>query len=300
MLRFFKEIKKNLITYFELIKPKIVFANLLSATVGYCVSLDSSFVFQNFFYLIFGLFFIISCGCILNNIIDRKIDKKMCRTKNRALVKKKISIRNAFIFSIFSFFCGSFFLLHFCNKLVYFFSFCGLLVYVFLYSIILKRRSKYSTIFGSISGACPVLVGYFLNTSCCNFQCIVLFFIFFVWQIPHFYSISLLHLNDYRIAKIPVFPVVDKINTTINNMYFYVILLIFLTFLFGVLNSFNYFYFLMFFLLGVFWLFLIFQGNNFTPKKSKNFLKMLKISIFYIIFFDLFILLNKFIFKYIF
>ena len=50
-------------------------------------------------FLIFFLGSIImrSAGCIVNDLIDTEIDKKVIRTKNRALASSKISIKNALI-----------------------------------------------------------------------------------------------------------------------------------------------------------------------------------------------------------
>ena len=50
-------------------------------------------------FLIFFLGSIImrSAGCIVNDLIDTDIDKKVFRTKNRALASSKISIKNALI-----------------------------------------------------------------------------------------------------------------------------------------------------------------------------------------------------------
>ena len=38
-----------------------------------------------------------SAGCVVNDLIDKNIDKKVIRTKNRALASSKISIKNALI-----------------------------------------------------------------------------------------------------------------------------------------------------------------------------------------------------------
>jgi protoheme IX farnesyltransferase len=292
-----KNFKINFLHYFELIKPRIIIANLFSAIAGFFFSLQNkSFNLLEFVFMIVGLFCIISCGCVLNNIYDRKNDRKMLRTQNRVLARKKISIKNAFIYSFFLFFLGSYFLLYFCNKFVYLISFLALLCYVFLYTVILKNKSKYSTFFGSFSGSCPILIGYFLNIHFFDLKSFFLFFIFFFWQIPHSYSIYLLYLNDYCSAKIPVFPVLNRIDRTIDNMYFYTNLLILFNFLLGFFSDFNFIYFLIFTLLGIFWLFCITSGYNKFLRKSEWSLELFKISIFYIFFFNFSVFLNYFIF----
>ena len=41
-----------------------------------------------------------SAGCIYNDIVDKEIDKKVERTKNRPLATGKINLRNAWILGI--------------------------------------------------------------------------------------------------------------------------------------------------------------------------------------------------------
>ena len=42
-----------------------------------------------------------SAGCIVNDIVDKDIDKKVQRTKNRPLASEKISLKNALFILIF-------------------------------------------------------------------------------------------------------------------------------------------------------------------------------------------------------
>ena len=41
-----------------------------------------------------------SAGCIVNDILDRKFDKKVSRTKNRPIASGKISVHLAFFYAI--------------------------------------------------------------------------------------------------------------------------------------------------------------------------------------------------------
>ena len=41
-----------------------------------------------------------SAGCVYNDIVDRKIDQKVERTKSRPIASKKISLKNAWILII--------------------------------------------------------------------------------------------------------------------------------------------------------------------------------------------------------
>ena len=64
---------------------------------GLTIAYDFSSNLNNyFFYLLlffFGSVFMRSAGCIVNDIIDRKFDKKVSRTKNRPIASGKISVK---------------------------------------------------------------------------------------------------------------------------------------------------------------------------------------------------------------
>ena len=53
-----------------------------------------------YIFFLFGSFFMRSAGCIINDIVDIKIDKDVTRTSQRPLVTKKISIMEAIILLI--------------------------------------------------------------------------------------------------------------------------------------------------------------------------------------------------------
>ncbi|MCW5197530.1 heme o synthase [Buchnera aphidicola] len=292
----FKKYNKFFFYYFEIIKPRIIIANIFSALAGYFFTLRKNiFYYKIFLAMILGLSCIIACGCVLNNILDIENDKKMIRTKNRVLVKKNISINSAYIFSFFLFFCGSLIFLLFLNKIAYIISLFGLFFYVVIYTILLKKKSQYSTIFGAISGSCPIIIGYFSIENYFNVIPMILFLIHLIWQIPHSYSIYLLHLKDYRKAQMPVFPIVNTFQRTLDHMYFSVIILIFFIFMLNFIYFSNYFYSFIFLFLGIIWLSIILEGYYYIYSYKKTWArKIFKFSIFYIILFNFFICMNFF------
>ena len=71
---------------------------------GLTLAYDFSFSLNNyFFYLILfflGSVFMRSAGCIINDVLDKKYDAKVIRTKNRPIASGKISIKLAVIYSL--------------------------------------------------------------------------------------------------------------------------------------------------------------------------------------------------------
>ena len=58
-------------------------------------------LFINFFVLFFiGSILMRSAGCIFNDIVDRKYDKRVERTKNRPIASGKISVKKSFLYVI--------------------------------------------------------------------------------------------------------------------------------------------------------------------------------------------------------
>ena len=61
----------------------------------------NSNLFNYFFFaslFLAGSILMRSAGCIVNDIVDRNIDKKVERTKNRPLASNKITIQNSLIY----------------------------------------------------------------------------------------------------------------------------------------------------------------------------------------------------------
>ena len=72
---------------------------------GLTLAYDFSNDFKNyFFYLILfflGAVLMRSAGCIVNDVIDKDIDRKVSRTQNRALASSQISLKNSLILLFF-------------------------------------------------------------------------------------------------------------------------------------------------------------------------------------------------------
>ncbi|AZP36382.1 Protoheme IX farnesyltransferase [Candidatus Annandia adelgestsuga] len=228
----------NIKIFLKIIKPGIILGNILSLITGFFFTDPKKNNFKILIITIISVIFIISSCNILNNIIDINIDCKMKRTNNRLLVKKKKYIKIVFFISIIINLIGFILLYYKINNLVLFISIIGFLVYVIFYSLILKRYSIYSTLFGSISGAITPIIGYCSINNKLDLKSLLLFIVFFLWQIPHFYSISIIYLKDYEKIKIPIFVIIKGIKKTKYNIIFYIILFSIIHF-FLITNYFN-------------------------------------------------------------
>lgn len=250
--------------YYTLAKPGIIFGNIITATGGFALASQGHVNYLLLLTTVLGLSFVVGCACVFNNYIDREIDQKMARTKNRPLAKGVISVPRALVFGVLLGISGILILLQYANILTAITAATGFCVYVFLYSF-LKYRSEYGTLVGSIAGAIPPVVGYVAVTNRLDMGAFILFVIVALWQMPHFFAIAMFRVNDYLAAAIPVLPIKRGMLTTKKHMLFYVIAFTVATLMLTVLGYTGYSCLIIAVLLGATWLFLCFKGF-----KTKN------------------------------
>ncbi len=246
-------------TYYYLTKPGIIYGNTLTAAAGFLLASRGNIDLILFIPTLTGLAFIIAPACVFNNILDRNIDQKMERTKYRSLATKSIPILNAFIFGLSLIILGIVILICFTNLITLAIALLGFVFYVFIYGFA-KRISVHGTVVGSISGAVPPVVGYCAVTNRLDLTALLLFLILVLWQMPHFYAISIFRLNDYANANIPVLPVKTSVFVTKIYMLFYIIGFFILTVILGFIDSLSIIYLLPIIMSGFAWITLAIKG----------------------------------------
>ena len=96
--------KNKIISYIELTrlnKPIGIYLLLWPALLGLILSsINTQLTFKNIFIVIFGSIIVRSCGCVINDISDYRIDMLVKRTVNRPLANQSISIVEAWILFI--------------------------------------------------------------------------------------------------------------------------------------------------------------------------------------------------------
>ena len=208
-------------SYYKLTKPGIIRGNILTAIAGFCVGSTYGFRFIWFVELIVGLSLVIASACICNNILDRPLDRKMERTKNRPLLNGSVSLPAASVLALATVVTGSY-LLSRINLFTLLLALSGHVLYVVVYGVG-KRRTTWSTVIGSVSGAIPPVVGYGAAHGKLDSIAALLFLSLVFWQMPHFYSIALYRIKDYRSAGLPLLPIVKGEARTKRAIIAYVI-----------------------------------------------------------------------------
>lgn len=246
--------------FLSLTKPGIIFGNLITVLGGFFLGSRTNINYGILIATVLGISLIIASGCVVNNYIDRDIDKLMDRTKNRVLAQGLISGKTALLYAFILGILGILILSLKTNLLTVLIAILGLFVYVVIYSLWLKRRSLFGTIVGSISGSVPPVVGYCAVTNRFDLGAALLFLILTFWQMPHSYAIGIYRLNDYKSANIPILPVKKGIHTTKIHMFIYIILFIVATLLLSICNYTGWLYFVVAAALGFSWLYFSISG----------------------------------------
>ncbi len=223
----YKTIKEDSINkykaYYDLTKPGIIRGNLLTALAGFFFAANGDIQLTTLVSLIFGIIFLIGAACVVNNYIDREIDSKMKRTKDRALVTGEISASRALLFASVVFCVGLVSLVIGTNYLTVGLGLLAVFMYVVVYGYV-KRKSIYGTLVGSIPGAIPPVAGYTAVTNQLDTNALLLFCVLVFWQMPHFYAIAIYRKKEYALAKLPLLPLVKGIYRTRVEIILYIFL----------------------------------------------------------------------------
>lgn len=199
--------------YYELTKPGIIYGNVMTTIAGYLFASQGRVAVTTMLYTVLAVALIIASGCVYNNYIDRNIDKHMSRTKNRVLVTGEISSANALIFATLLGIVGFSILATKTNGLTVILGMIAIFSYVVIYGYA-KRHSVHGTLVGSIPGSMSILAGYVAVTGKIDEASILLFLILSIWQMPHFYAISIFRKKEYASAGLPVSSVIRGVALT--------------------------------------------------------------------------------------
>ncbi|MEL5322140.1 heme o synthase [Serratia nevei] len=246
--------------YLQVTKPGIIFGNLISVVGGFLLASKGSIDYPLFLATLVGVSLVVASGCVFNNYIDRDIDKKMERTKNRVLVKGLIAPSVTLVYATVLGIVGFALLYIAANPLAMWLAVMGFVVYVGVYSLYMKRHSVYGTLIGSLSGAAPPVIGYCAVTNEFDAGALILLAIFSLWQMPHSYAIAIFRFKDYQAANIPVLPVVKGISVAKNHITIYILAFMIATLMLTLVGYAGYKYLIVAAAVSVWWLGMALRG----------------------------------------
>ena len=245
-------ITDTLKTYYRLTKPERTLTNTMTAVAGFLFASRWHIDWPLFASMAIGLTLVIASACVLNNLIDRRLDKKMSRTKNRALPAGRVSPAAGLVFGIILGAAG-FGILSFTNALTMAVIGVGYIGYIAAYGWA-KRHTIHSTLIGTIPGGASLVAGYTAVTGQLDRAAAILFVLMLAWQMAHFYAIAVYRLKDYGAAKLPVLPAKKGVKTTKKHVLVYTILFLFAASLLTWENYTGYIYLASVLFIGAWWL----------------------------------------------
>jgi heme o synthase len=150
--------------------------------------------------------FVAAASNIFNSYLDRDIDARMERTRNRPLPAGRLNPLTALVSGVISGSTGLLILGMFVNWQTTALALFALVYYVVPYTLWLKRNTPWTAIICSGIGAIPPLIGWASVTGSIQFIPLLLAAIIIFWTVPHFWSLALTRRDDYRRAGINVLP----------------------------------------------------------------------------------------------
>jgi protoheme IX farnesyltransferase len=145
---------------------------------------------------------------VFNCWYDRDIDRLMHRTERRPLPMGEVSARGALVFGLVLTVVSVTLLAATTTLLAAGLALGAIAYYAVLYTMVLKRHTRHSTLFGGVPGAAPVLIGWAAVTGSLAWPAVVFFGVVFCWQLPHFWALAMRFRADYARADVPMLPVV--------------------------------------------------------------------------------------------
>lgn len=248
--------------YLSLSKPGIICGNLIAAAAGFFLAAKGQIDWSLFIATMLGIATVIASGCAFNNYVDQDIDSLMRRTQNRVLVLGLISPSHAIIFASVTGIIGFLLLAIYTNWVAVSLGILGFMIYVVLYTLAYKRTSVHATAVGSLSGACPPVIGYCAVTNQFDSGAVILLIVFCLWQIPHSYAIAIYRFQDYKRAGIPVLPLEAGTQRTKYHMIAYIIAFILVCLLLTREDYTSLFYAVSMTALGAYWVRIVLKNNQ--------------------------------------
>jgi len=217
--------------YLELTKPRIVALLVLTAIVGTLLAAPglpplAVLVLGNL-----GIALAAASAAVINHVLDRRIDARMARTRNRPLPTGHVSHRRALLFALLLGAASMLILVTWINVLTAVLTFLSLIGYAVVYTVWLKHATPQNVVIGGAAGAAPPVLGWAAVTGTVDPNALLLFLIIFAWTPPHFWALAIARRHDYARADVPMLPVTHGVEFTRLQVLLYTVILSLVTLL---------------------------------------------------------------------
>lgn len=212
--------------YLELTKPTVVALMILTSVIGMLLSVPGAVPLDILFWGNLGIALCAGSAATINHLVDRQVDLRMARTRNRPVATGRVKTDHAGIFATLLGVVGSVILVVYANVLTAVLTIASLLGYAVVYTLFLKRATPQNIVIGGLAGAAPPILGWVAVTGEIHPHALLLVLIIFAWTPPHFWALAVHRVDDYAAADIPMLPVTHGERYTSLNILLYTLLLL--------------------------------------------------------------------------
>ncbi len=263
------KIRSVIKSYFDLTKPTIML--LVVVTGGTALVLEGSLLNEplRFLLVILAIYLTGGSANALNQCFEHKIDAKMKRTAaKRPLPTKKMSLAAAFTFSILIGISGLLIFGLLFNWYSALLSLSTILFYSLFYTLYLKSNTPQNIVIGGIAGSMSPVGAWVAASGTMALDPWILFLIIFLWTPPHFWALALVYKDDYRVANLPMMPIVKGDDSTFRQMIIYSWLLVFSSLFMAINQNIGIFYIVTAVILGGLFLVKMFKASKLRTEKE--------------------------------
>ena len=220
-------IKVSALSEFKSItKAGLAFSVVFSTLAGYLLAVEDwqQIDFIKLMMLAVGGYCMVGASNAFNQIIEKDLDAKMDRTKNRPISSGRMSKNNAFILASALTVVGLI-ILYIVSPKTAMFGAISIFLYTSVYTP-LKPLTPLAVFVGAFPGAIPFMLGWVAHTDQFGIEAGTLFLIQFFWQFPHFWALGWFLFNDYEKGGFYLLPTRKKDKKTALQVILYCVWLI--------------------------------------------------------------------------
>jgi protoheme IX farnesyltransferase len=193
--------------YAELSKFGIVLLVLVSAAAGFMLRapLGAEFPWRDGLVMLLGVMLLSGGASALNQVQEKGRDALMARTAGRPIPSGRVSASQGLVFAALGLGAGALALWLGAGRTAGILGLIAAAFYNAVYTPWLKPTSPFAAVPGAIPGAIPPVIGWVAaGGALTDAGAIILFGILFLWQMPHFWALSLRYRADYAAGGFPM------------------------------------------------------------------------------------------------
>lgn len=195
-------------TLLALTKPRLAMFSIMSGLAGYAVARPPGGDWARLGAASAGIAMAAGGALSLNQWWERRTDALMRRTAGRPLPRGEIGASGALAWSLSLSLGGVGLLAVLTTPLAALIAATIIVLYGLVYTP-LKRRTRWATEIGSLSGALPPVLGAAAAGDAGSTAAWLLAGVILFWQMPHFFAVGWMYREDYRAAGFPLLPAID-------------------------------------------------------------------------------------------